>query len=111
MVETLSRQYADLRRRLGQLLERLELTDAYRTVADILRLRPDDAEVLAVRAYLDEKKVPSPAQSDRATAAAAAARLSAAGRLARCPRPSREEAGQCSQGLCLARGRAYSGPG
>ena len=62
-VGTLARQYDELRRRLGELLERLELVDAYRAVSEILRLRPDDAEVLAVRAYLDEKKVPSPAQS------------------------------------------------
>jgi hypothetical protein len=60
--EALVRQYEALRARLGEQIERLELVEAYRTVAEILRLRPDDAEVLAVRARLDEKRVPSPGQ-------------------------------------------------
>src|SRR5205823_11715659 len=54
------RQCEALRALLGEQIERLGLVEAYRTVAEILRLRPDDEEVLAVRAYLDEKCVPSP---------------------------------------------------
>src|SRR5439155_22374940 len=57
------RQYEALRALLGEQIERLELVEAYRTVAEILRLRPDDGEVLAVRAHLDEKRVPSPGQA------------------------------------------------
>jgi serine/threonine protein kinase len=60
--ETLARQCEALRVRLGEQIERLELVEAYRTVAELLRLSPDDTEVLAVRLYLDEKRVPSPAQ-------------------------------------------------
>jgi len=60
--EAMVRHYEALRARLGEQIERLELIEAYRTVAEILRLRPDDEEVLAVRAHLDEKRVPSPGQ-------------------------------------------------
>src|SRR5262249_54535210 len=55
--EARRRQCQALRARLGEQIERLELVEAYRTVAEILRLSPDDEEVLAVRAYLDEKRV------------------------------------------------------
>jgi serine/threonine protein kinase len=62
-VESATRQYDELRRELAGALAQLDLVEAYRVVSEVLRLKPDDADVLAVRAYLDERKVPSPAQS------------------------------------------------